>query len=368
MAMPSTDPPLARRYRRLLWCYPRSWRRSRADEVVALLLDTAPPGRTRPGVRETVDLIRGGLRCRLGRPTSSTVVAWAALTAVICGLFAAALASRAGWETSRPQPDRAEAGAILTDVFPGHDLGDIDVPPALFVVYGHALSMNSLHSLLFGDGGEYQEGATGAWASGAPPVPADQILATARQRLTGAGWRVYDPQVDSYTGCTDKLCGTPQLITNTELLARRGDTILTASISTQTSADGSYLSVELHRAPPPAVLPAGLLGGLLGAVAGWLLFGWASRRTEGRWTNAPAKTLYVVTMVLWWLPVALAAPSLLQHHLGEPHPAWHPLWEWLGQPVASLLFVVGTGCAVLALGLAAAPRRDPDRSPLVATG
>ncbi|MEU8012117.1 hypothetical protein [Micromonospora parva] len=90
----------------------------------------------------------------------------------------------------RPQPDRAEAAAILTEVFPGHDLGEIDTPPALFVVYGHALRLETVKTLLFGDGGEYQESATGAAAVGAPPVPADQIVAVARERLTGAGWRV----------------------------------------------------------------------------------------------------------------------------------------------------------------------------------
>jgi hypothetical protein len=34
--------PLARRYRRLLFCYPRAHRR---DELLATLLEEAPPGR-----------------------------------------------------------------------------------------------------------------------------------------------------------------------------------------------------------------------------------------------------------------------------------------------------------------------------------
>ncbi|MET7705875.1 hypothetical protein [Micromonospora sp. NPDC005413] len=104
-------------------------------------------------------------------------------------------------------------------------------------------------------------------------------------------------------------------------------------------------------------------GTLLGAVAGWLVFGWASRRTEGRRVSGTASVLFGVTMVLWWLPVLLAAPQLMEHHhLGEPHPAWHPLWEWLGQPVASLFFLVGAVSALLALGLTAGPRRE--RSPV----
>ncbi|MEU8012118.1 hypothetical protein [Micromonospora parva] len=53
----------------------------------------------------------------------------------------------------------------------------------------------------------------------------------------------------------------------------------------------------------------------------------------------------------------LSVPSLLGHHSGEPHPAWHPYWGWLGQPTASLLFLVGAVCALLALALAAGARR-----------
>ncbi|MEV4119833.1 hypothetical protein [Micromonospora sp. NPDC049645] len=294
---------------------------------------------------------------RLGRPAGGTALALVPLAAVICGLFTGALASRAAWETSRPQPDRAEAAAILTEVFPGHDLGEIDTPPALFVVYGHALRLNTVKTLLFGDGGEYQESATGAAAFGAPPVPAAQIVTEAREHLTGAGWRVYDPQVSDRVSCADKFCATPQAVTDTALTARRGDTILNASVSSQTAVDATYLSVEVHRAPPPLVVPAGVLGTLLGAAAGWVVFGWVSRRTEGRRRRGVVNALVGVATVLWWLPVLLSVPSLLRHHLGEPHPAWHPFWEWLGQPTASLLFLVGAVCVLLALGLAAATRR-----------
>ncbi|MEU7777971.1 hypothetical protein ACIP95_14220 [Micromonospora parva] len=319
-------------------------------------------------VRDTRPADRFGRRLlrRLGRPAGGAAVAWVPLAAVICGLFTGALASRAAWETSRPQPDRAEAAAILTEVFPGHDLGEIDTPPALFVVYGHALRLKTVKTLLFGDGGEYQESATGAAAFGAPSVPAAQTVAVARERLTGAGWRVYDPQVSDRVGCADKLCATPEAISDTALTARRGDTILNASISSQTAVDATYLSVELHRAPPPLVVPAGVLATVLGAVAGWMVFGWVSRRTEGRRRRGAVNGLVGVATVLWWLPVPLSVPVLLGHHRDEPHPAWHPYWEWLGQPTASLLFLVGAGCALLALGLAAGPRRGT--TPEAATG
>ncbi|MFG2046751.1 hypothetical protein ACGFIW_04895 [Micromonospora sp. NPDC048935] len=296
---------------------------------------------------------------RLGRPSRGAAVVWVPLAAIVCGLFTGALASRAAWETSRAQPDRAEASSILTTAFPGHDLDEIDVPPALFVVYGHALRLGTVKTLVLGDGGEYQESATGAAALGAPPVPAEQIVAVARERLTGAGWRVYDPQVTEGMSCGDKICATPLAITNTTLIARRGDTILNASISSQTAAEATYLAVELHRAPPPLVVPAGVLGTLLGTVAGWWVFGWVSRRTAGRRRGSAVSVLLGVAVVLWWLPVLLAVPSLVRHHRGEFHPARHPYWEWLGQPAASLLFLVGAVCALLGLGLAArTPLRD----------
>ena len=204
---------------------------------------------TAPATRFARRLLR-----RLGRPAGGAAVAWVPLAAVVCGLFTGALASRAAWETSRPQPDRAEAAAILATAFPGHDLGEIDTPPALFVVYGHALRLTTVKTLVFGDGGEYQESATGAAALGAPPVPAEQIVTVARQRLTGAGWRVYDPQVSEGMTCADKMCATPRAITDTELTARRGDTILNASISSQTAVD---VQLPLGRAAPRATAPGG---------------------------------------------------------------------------------------------------------------
>jgi hypothetical protein len=64
-------------------------------------------------------------------------------------------------------------------------------------------------------------------------------------------------------------------------------------------------------------------------------------------------------MFLWWAPILLAAPQLLAHRLKEPHYRWHPLWEWIGQPAMSLLFLVGWGALILASGLTLLPRRRP---------
>ena len=172
--------PLERRHRRLLLCYPRAYRRERGAEMVATLLE----GGTKPGPRVAANLIRHGLRCRLGRPASRTVVAWSLLAATICGLFTAAVATWAAWHTGRAQPDRAEAAAILASVLPDHDVGDIYVPNGLFLFYGEQIGLSHVDQLLFGDGGEYQLSSTSAAPSGIPPVSPEHTLSVAQQRLS----------------------------------------------------------------------------------------------------------------------------------------------------------------------------------------
>lgn len=62
-----SDPAeLERAYRRLVACYPRSFRRENEEEIVAVLLATAPDGQRRPGIAESADLIRGAVKMRMG--------------------------------------------------------------------------------------------------------------------------------------------------------------------------------------------------------------------------------------------------------------------------------------------------------------
>jgi len=61
----SDSDALQRRYRRLLVWYPAEHRRAYAEEMIGVLLASAPQGRRRPGIAEALDLIRGGLRARM---------------------------------------------------------------------------------------------------------------------------------------------------------------------------------------------------------------------------------------------------------------------------------------------------------------
>src|SRR5690242_10834852 len=62
----SSSAQLERAYRRLVACYPRSFRRESTEEVIAVLLATAREGQRRPSIAEAADLLRGAARTRLG--------------------------------------------------------------------------------------------------------------------------------------------------------------------------------------------------------------------------------------------------------------------------------------------------------------
>ncbi|GIF62131.1 hypothetical protein Ais01nite_01660 [Asanoa ishikariensis] len=354
---------LARRYRRLLFAYPRAYRRARGDELVGALLDAAGSDRTRPSVREATNLVGHGLRARLGRPASRTVVAWAVLTTVVCGLLAAAFATRAGWETARPLPRTAEAQAMLAEILPDQKFTGIEDEPALFTIYGSPLGRSTVRELLLGDGGEYSQAGVAGSAPLPPMTDPAEIVDQARHNMRAHGWRVYRPIFQDLYGCTGPPCDPTTIPQSTIIVAGRGDTTFTLEVTPTDSYNPGRISGGFLRATPVAVYPLALAGGIAGALVAFLLFAWASRRTEGRHpARAMVKTLLGIALFLWWAPTLLAVPSMAWHTIDEPHPSWHPMWEWLGQPVFSLFFVLGCGSALLGLALAALPGRAPQRA------
>jgi hypothetical protein len=62
----SESTELERAYRRLIACYPRWFRRENEEEIVTVLLATAPDGQRRPGIAESADLVKGAIRMRMG--------------------------------------------------------------------------------------------------------------------------------------------------------------------------------------------------------------------------------------------------------------------------------------------------------------
>jgi len=82
---------LEREYRRLLVCYPRTYRRENEEEILAVLLACAQDGQ-RPGLAVVADLIKGAMRMRL-RPAARTPRTVQAAVWLLCVGAAAQLAA-----------------------------------------------------------------------------------------------------------------------------------------------------------------------------------------------------------------------------------------------------------------------------------
>lgn len=66
-----------RNCRRLIRAYPPRYRKARGEELVGTLLELAEPGRNRPTLRDSLDVVRGGLVHRLReRPPAWRVLAY----------------------------------------------------------------------------------------------------------------------------------------------------------------------------------------------------------------------------------------------------------------------------------------------------
>lgn len=60
---------LERRYRRLLAFYPRHYRREHGEEILAVLLASAPEGQRRPPLADSANLVRNALWMRVRHST-----------------------------------------------------------------------------------------------------------------------------------------------------------------------------------------------------------------------------------------------------------------------------------------------------------
>jgi hypothetical protein len=79
---------LERRYRRLLACYPRAYRRENEEEMLAVLLACAHDGQQRPGLAASADLIKGALRMRLWPAARPPRIVQAAVWLMCAGVAA----------------------------------------------------------------------------------------------------------------------------------------------------------------------------------------------------------------------------------------------------------------------------------------
>ncbi|BEL02691.1 hypothetical protein Q0Z83_008820 [Actinoplanes sichuanensis] len=277
---------LARRYAYWLRFYPPGERRA---EMLATLLECAPPERTRPTGREIINLMRYGLRARLGHPASTAVVVLATLAALASGLLGAAVAARIGWANAPALPSGAESQALGEAVFPGQKVwggGDAET----FVASG--------------DGEQTVYGYADYWIKHDDTTRDVLTYARgARERLAAAGWDVHGDVTFEHEVASE----TP--IDTATFWASRDDLVLSYTgvlwgNRAPWDSDGAA-SFELTRSAPAWLDTVAVTGGVLGAMAGWLLFGWAGRRSEGHPLRTTVAGALGWTAVVWTLGSAL---------------------------------------------------------------
>jgi hypothetical protein len=200
----------------------------------------------------------------------------------------------------------------------------------------------------------------GASLDGLPAGGRAETLAQLQQRLRAAGWDVGKPVYRPAFDCIpdDPRCDPASIPPDITVEARRGDNILEIDINADNETP--VMTFSMSRATPWTVYPAGVAGFIVGAAAGWILFGWASRRFEGRhWAvQALAKIFLGSGVFLWWAPTLLFTPLIVRYLLREPQFRWPLVWQWLGQPFLSLSFLFGCGAMGLALSLVILPREE----------
>jgi len=281
---------LGRAYRRLLRAYPRGPRR---EELLDTLLEAAPAGRRRPTVGEGVNLIRHGLRARLGYPRSRAVVVMVFLVGLVGAYFGGAAGSRLGLQFVPTAPSAATAAAITSTVFPGLKVWGGGKPEVIVAQSD-------------GEGIEY--GYQTYWLRHTDATrDLTGYAAGVKDRLTAAGWRIHDytyqapeDMVDGGQDSSVKFwADRPGLV-----LGYEGD--LWTGMPDYDSDGGSTLT--LRKTPPPWLGLFGWPGAVLGFAVAWFLAAWASRRFNGFGFPGPLPGIVTGLLLLLALPSMLLIP------------------------------------------------------------
>jgi hypothetical protein len=157
-------------------------------------------------------------------------------------------------------------------------------------------------------------------------------------RLTAAGWRIRERQTSGLSATRDGL-------------VLRFDDFYSGSASPESNGE---LWVDVNAAEPRGASTAALAGGVLGLVLGWLLTGWASRRTEhSRYATRDLVVYTVVSMALltpaWVIGVDKIITDVADGHYVDGYTAYGDGPFWAGLAAYDLL-----GALVIPAAIAAA--------------
>jgi hypothetical protein len=340
---PLVPAAVVRRYQRLLHAYPAG---SRREELLdTLLLAAAHEGRTRPSVRQAVNLLLTGARARLGRPGSKVIVVLAVLVSLVAALYTAAAASAIAWTVAAPPlPTAAQLAQLGEVVTPGHPADTADTAPGLF------------HST---DEGVRFDTAGYRAADYAAMLDLPGYSAALQSRLQDAGW---DIRETGFVGAGVTSSGYAYGATMT-LTAARGNWLLAVETDPGPGAATSAVNVQVERVSPWPVRAATLAGLLPGVVLGWLITGWVSRRTERHPTASSATALLTLTpLVLLSVQLSWAVTKLTTEVWTGTTNA-EPFWHYLVYDYeAGFITVLATILAAAILPIAVLTRRRPTQA------
>jgi hypothetical protein len=280
------------RYRRLMFAYPREYRRHRGAEIASTLAEMAPEGRRWPRGRDAVSLLRHGMRARLGRPRSRIIVPVALLAVLIGGFASAGLGARVGWIGSGPMTD-STASALASELQRnGADVAYLGTAPA--------------H-----DGAFTPSPTELGW----PTTSQGSVTPQVEAALTKSGWRVTRRNGDAVTlrrGSTAVAIDDIRPVIHYEDIVRDGtpcppSTYWTPHLASVTCVvpvgtpdhSGIAFAVTVYRVTPWPVPVLMVAFGLIGAVLTYLLVGWISRRSA-RLADGPQRLILagsVVTLI-----------------------------------------------------------------------
>ena len=304
---------------RLVWAYPAGPRR---DEIVDLLGQARAAGVT-PSGRTRINLVRHGLRARLGRPASRAVVVAAVLVSLVTAVLGAFAAEAVAWPATPAVPDLR---AVAPAVFPGQAAqeyrdGYMIVPAA------------GRREYFTGTDDEDRYGSQSLWLSLPPATDTSAWSAGARDRLEAGGWRYRGGGAESFW------------------LTRNGYAI-------ELGLEESDASVTVVRTMPWWMVAAVVLAGLAGAAGGWLLTGWVSRRTERRsgllrsgvTTLTSTVLVLMIPHALFGLHLEISNIFLLALPTAPPWVALFKLYGW---------YMFSTSVVLTAMIIALAATRRP---------
>lgn len=323
--------PIERHYRLLVRTYPPGPRRT---ELLDTLLDCAPPGKRWPHPLEIINLLRYGLRARLGRPGTTGVVVVATLAALAFAFFGAAAGNRLAWEFAPSLPTGQAERELKATVFPGLHVwggGDAD----------KFLADEADEGTRYGDADYWVEHT-------AATRDVHAYTVGVRDRLIADGWEIRSPLIpqedQSDQDLADRETSWSFWATKDDLALSFSDVLLPARPWYDAPGAASF---ELTRTESTLTWSGAAAGALLSALAGWLLVGAVSRRTEFRpGATVSSTTLFGLAVLMLGPTVLLSLDPIVQRLSDPPEPVVTPYWNaltYLGD-----FFAVIAGCLALA--------------------